>query len=52
MALPYLSINDNPTRLLEVCKNWNKKLKKPIYKFYLIHNHLLINDNIRLKIWK
>ena len=45
-------MNDNPTRLLGVCKEWNKKLEKPIFEFYLIHNHMLMNDNIRLKIWK
>lgn len=49
-VLPFLSINDNPTRLLGVCKEWQLKLEKPIFEFYLIHNHMLMNDTIRLKI--
>ena len=50
LILPFLSINDNPTRLLGVCKEWQLKLEKPIFEFYLIHNHMLMNDTIRLKI--
>ena len=51
IALPYLSMKDKPTRLMEVCKDWRRKLEKPIYEFYLIHNHMHMNDKIRLIIW-
>ena len=51
-ALPYLQMSDNPTRLLGVCTEWSQKLEKPIFEFDLIHNHMLMNDNIRLVIWK
>ena len=51
-ALPYLEMSDNPTRLFGVCKEWNRKLLKPVCEFYLIQNHHVVNDDIRLNIWK
>ena len=51
-ALSYLSMNDQPTKLLTVCKKWNHFLKNKISKIYLIKlNNETIMRKYRVNIW-
>lgn len=53
MALKYLNIDDNLTRILLVSKKWNSMLSRKIYKIYMmreIENKFLKKS--RFLIWQ
>ena len=51
-ALAYLSVADQPIKLLAVCKSWKQSLRKKVSKIYLIKfQNEKVLKNHRVPMW-